>query len=741
MALQPSGPIKMSEIKAELGSSSNSLRAYSLQAGFSAPDSLTEFLGYSALGSFSFAMWNGSVSVDLNGTVSFTTGNAASVSVSPTSFGLVSTNTTQTITVTVTVPSGYSNSGNTVTGTKTAVQPPKVFTYANWVSAGGTVSINRNTGNVSYANGTLGTVSSVSPTSFGLVTSSTSRNVTVNVTAPSGYANSGATVSGTYTATQAAVDETIAITLNGSHNTWYPSGQGESTTLAIDVVDAWNTAWTVQVSDTDWLSVVSATGTGDGTTTLVISPNYAGQPDYNGSARGGYVRVYKTSNSGIYDEVMLYQEVGVAPIVKPTVQLDPPTNPIIGWNEYGNPTVYKTYTGIWTGGSTPTQGSFVMNSSEFAFVGTDANVTVQQQSGFWIGTIADATLSPYTVGVYALNANSSTTTTKEATVTFTLSNTAGSNSATSRIRQAVAPAAFAFGDWNGSVSVSQGGSVSYVTGNAAAVSVSPTSFGLVNVDTSRTINVTVTVPGGYSNSGGTVSGTKTATQSAIATFSFGDAGASGFAVSQNGTITPPSVTNGTIASVTYNGSVANSYYSIVNTITQRSADVYVTVPSGYYNTGEQVGGTLYANQAATATFGFGDWYGNVSVDDTGIVSYTLGNASAVSVSPTSYGIVYTDTSRTVNVTVTVPSGYYNSGGTVSGTRTVTQPAAPASPTVTVYTQCNNSGIIYFIEGTYSYPKIEINGNCMYYTETTTKEQALASGFTEFFSIYESYCDC
>ena len=47
MALQPSGPIKMSEIKAELSSASNSLRAYSLQAGFTIPDSMSEFFGYS----------------------------------------------------------------------------------------------------------------------------------------------------------------------------------------------------------------------------------------------------------------------------------------------------------------------------------------------------------------------------------------------------------------------------------------------------------------------------------------------------------------------------------------------------------------------------------------------------------------------------------------------------------------------------------------------------------------------
>ena len=47
MALQSSGAIKMSEIKAFLGSASNSLRAYSLQAGFSIPDSMSEFYGLS----------------------------------------------------------------------------------------------------------------------------------------------------------------------------------------------------------------------------------------------------------------------------------------------------------------------------------------------------------------------------------------------------------------------------------------------------------------------------------------------------------------------------------------------------------------------------------------------------------------------------------------------------------------------------------------------------------------------
>jgi hypothetical protein len=48
MALSGTGPIKMSQIKTELGSSSNSLRAYSAAAGKSAPDVMSEFFGYSA---------------------------------------------------------------------------------------------------------------------------------------------------------------------------------------------------------------------------------------------------------------------------------------------------------------------------------------------------------------------------------------------------------------------------------------------------------------------------------------------------------------------------------------------------------------------------------------------------------------------------------------------------------------------------------------------------------------------
>ncbi len=47
MALQSSGPIKISEIKTELGSSDNSLRSLSSDAGFSKPDRMSEFYSFS----------------------------------------------------------------------------------------------------------------------------------------------------------------------------------------------------------------------------------------------------------------------------------------------------------------------------------------------------------------------------------------------------------------------------------------------------------------------------------------------------------------------------------------------------------------------------------------------------------------------------------------------------------------------------------------------------------------------
>ena len=49
MALPSSGTLSIGDIRTELGSSSGSLRTLSGLAGFSSPDAISEFYGYSAL--------------------------------------------------------------------------------------------------------------------------------------------------------------------------------------------------------------------------------------------------------------------------------------------------------------------------------------------------------------------------------------------------------------------------------------------------------------------------------------------------------------------------------------------------------------------------------------------------------------------------------------------------------------------------------------------------------------------
>lgn len=53
MTLQSSGQISLSDIKTELGSSANDFRSLHAAAGFSTPDSISEFYGYSAVTWFS----------------------------------------------------------------------------------------------------------------------------------------------------------------------------------------------------------------------------------------------------------------------------------------------------------------------------------------------------------------------------------------------------------------------------------------------------------------------------------------------------------------------------------------------------------------------------------------------------------------------------------------------------------------------------------------------------------------
>ncbi len=72
MALQSSGAISISDIKTELGSSSNSLRTLSAAAGFSTPDAMSEFYGYTN------SSWTNDYALDYDGVNDYVRGSLSS---------------------------------------------------------------------------------------------------------------------------------------------------------------------------------------------------------------------------------------------------------------------------------------------------------------------------------------------------------------------------------------------------------------------------------------------------------------------------------------------------------------------------------------------------------------------------------------------------------------------------------------------------------------------------------------
>jgi hypothetical protein len=79
MALPSSGTLSMSQIKTELGSSNNSLRALSAQVGFSTPDAISEFYGYGAVYTIGQAALGGIIAYINGGGSSGTSGLVATV--------------------------------------------------------------------------------------------------------------------------------------------------------------------------------------------------------------------------------------------------------------------------------------------------------------------------------------------------------------------------------------------------------------------------------------------------------------------------------------------------------------------------------------------------------------------------------------------------------------------------------------------------------------------------------------
>lgn len=133
--------------------------------------------------------------VAYDGTITLPTIDIGTISsTSPVSFDDPDVDTLRTLNVNITVPSGYANAGQTLPCTTSATQPADQPTLAcsDITFTGLAVDFK---GAITTPSVDIGTVSSISPTSFnGHVNTDTDRVVTVNVTVPSGYTNSGQTI-------------------------------------------------------------------------------------------------------------------------------------------------------------------------------------------------------------------------------------------------------------------------------------------------------------------------------------------------------------------------------------------------------------------------------------------------------------------------------------------------------------------------------------------------------------------
>jgi hypothetical protein len=181
------------------------------------------------------------------------------------------------------------------------------------------------------------------------------------------------------------------------------------------------------------------------------------------------------------------------------------------------------------------------------------------------------------------------------------------------------------------------------------------------------------------------------------TFTYGMAGVSGFAVADNGTVTAPTNTLGTITSRVYSSGYnsGTNKFPTVSTDTSRTVDVQVQAPAtGYGNNNQIVSGSELVTQQGIDTYSISTWVanggavsidrnnGNVSIDSNG------DSTTTVTVTPTSFSTFTSPSSQPRNISVgniTVPSSptlYTNSDSVISGTITVTQ-LAQGLPTFAV----------------------------------------------------------
>jgi len=248
--------------------------------------------------------------------------------------------------------------------------------------------------------------------------------------------------------------------------------------------------------------------------------------------------------------------------------------------------------------------------------------------------------------------------------------------------------------------VAQDGTVTIPSTDIGTITqTSPSSFSIVDVDTERTLTVTIEAPSDYRNVGQTIECTTTATQVLTPTLSCSDITLSGFAVAEDGTITLPTADIGTISST------SPASFSRVNVDTTQTLTVNITVPSGYYNVGDTLVCSTTVVQSASQTLACVDiTISGFAVDENGAITQPTIDIGTFTSSPASFATVSVDTLQTLTLDITVPAGYYNTGDILVCTTTATQPAY----NVFDCTDVTISGFLVYASGRYNSAAISVS---------------------------------
>ena len=313
---------------------------------------------------------------------------------------------------------------------------------------------------------------------------------------------------------------------------------------------------------------------------------------------------------------------------------------------------------------------FECSDAGFTMSGGVAGASTSGQGSVTSGTITSISPATYTSGpaTYTAtitvpsgwsNAGESIECTATATGTATTTTTEAPTTTTTLATFSCTTAGFSMSDAQTGQSSTSHGSVS--TGTITAISPSTIQTG------SNTYTATITVPSGYSNSGQSITCTDTATGTATTTLATFTCTTANF-----------SMTNGVEGSSTSGqGSVSAGTITAISPTTYTSGSATytatITVPSGYTNSGQSISCTATATGSATTTlatftcttasFSMSDGASGASTSGQGTVS--AGTITAISPS------TYTAGSSTYTATITVPSGYTNSGQSISCTATAT----------------------------------------------------------------------